>query len=274
MAGTGAIALSCLQRTCCAYFCLAQDKNVIHLSLCPDLYRYPIALLQSYPENEVCSNGNGDLIYGHVPLDANITWRRFLTRPLAPKTRGAAAVAAAVMPPAELARAAAIYPVVMLRDPLERVVSFANFLNIDQAVFEKFPERLACNQQTSMINGVPGTGGGCGAGVLPGATDLWSSFKHLPGSCNHNQRAAITMGQQRLVELFYFVGITEDFVGSMYLLQRTFGWGASSVQMAFQKSMKSFCDGECKKRFKVSSMFFSLERNVLCFSVCLCFWKK
>jgi len=87
--------------------------------------------------------------------------------------------------------------------------------------------------------------------VLPGATDLWSSFKHLPGSCNHNQRAAITMGQQRLVELFYFVGITEDFVGSMYLLQRTFGWGPSSVQMAFQKSMKSFCDGECKKRFKV-----------------------
>jgi hypothetical protein len=218
--------------------------------------RYPIALLQSYPEDEVCSNANGDLIYGHVPLDANLTWRKFLSRPLQPPPGAAPSTRKAQtqiqpMPPAELARAAAIYPVVMLRDPLERVVSFANFLNLDQQVFEQFPERLACNQQTSMVNGVAGTGGGCGVGVLPGATDLWSSFAHLPGSCSHSPKAAVAEAQRRLVELFYFVGVTEEFVGSMFLLQRTFGWGPTSVQMAFQKSMKSFCDGECKKRYKV-----------------------
>jgi hypothetical protein len=44
-----------------------------------------------------------------------------------------------------------IFPVIMLREPVARVVSFANFLNIAQELFEKHPERLSCNQQTSMV---------------------------------------------------------------------------------------------------------------------------
>jgi len=38
----------------------------------------------------------------------------------------------------------------------------------------------------------------------------------------------------------------------MFVLQRAFSWGPASVKEAFRKSMKSFCDGVCKKRFKVS----------------------
>lgn len=141
----------------------------------------------------------------------------------------------------------------MLRDPLERVVSFANFLNLDQELFEQFPERLSCNQQTLMVNGIPGTGGGCGAGVTLGEGYLraWDKYR---GSCSNDKDYAVEEGKRRLNEVFYFVGITEDFVGSMYLLQRTFGWGASSVKMAFQRSMKSFCDGECKKRYKTQDL--------------------
>ena len=175
-------------------------------------------------------------------------------------------------------------------------VSFANFLNMDQSTFEKHPERLSCNQQTSMINGVrggalvktprpsmcfcvfwspaprlpltsvrlllvraracqvPGCGGGCGAAVAPDASSLWDSYKQFPGSCRHNPKAALAEAKGRLDSLFYFVGVTEDFVGSMFLLQRAFGWGPRSVQGAFQKSMKAFCDGECKKRYRLKDV--------------------
>ena len=146
-----------------------------------------------------------------------------------------------------------MYPIIMLRDPLERVVSFANFLKIDQDAFESFPHRLSCNQQTLLINGIPGSGGGCGVGITLGE-GYWRAWEYWKGSCYHDKDYAVTEGRRRLNDLFYFVGITEDFVGSMFLLQRTFAWGESSVKMAFQKSMKSFCDGECKKRYKVRDL--------------------
>ena len=44
----------------------------------------------------------------------------------------------------------------------------------------------------------------------------------------------------------------QDLMRSMFVLQRAFSWGPASVKEAFRKSMKSFCDGGCKKRFKVS----------------------
>ena len=89
---------------------------------------YPLSLLQHYPEGETCPNARGDLIYGHFPLDAASCAAHWIDR--FPRGR----VTALRQQPAALARAAAIFPVVMLRDPLERVVSFANFLNIDQPV--------------------------------------------------------------------------------------------------------------------------------------------
>jgi hypothetical protein len=133
--------------------------------------RYPVSLIQSYPENQACTNDRGDLIYGHIPFDMPGAVEHWVTRNVA-GTEGMPRVprlkALRAMPVPQLSVAAAVFPVVMLRDPVERVVSFANFLNMDQAVFEKHPERLSCNQQTSMVNGVPGCGGGCGAAVAPG----------------------------------------------------------------------------------------------------------
>ena len=83
---------------------------------------------------------------------------------------------------------------------------------------------------------------------------MWDSYKHMAGSCSHNPVKALAEAKQRLDTLFYFVGVTEDFVGSMFLLQRTFGWGPASVQGAFQKSMKAFCDGECKQRYRLKDV--------------------
>ena len=192
----------------------------------------PVKLIQQYPAAEPenlgsCGNDRGDLIFGHMPLDIASASANLVTRDNP-----------------------AMYPIIMLRDPLERVVSFANFLNLDQEVFEKYPERLSCNQQTLMINGIPGCGGGCGAGVTLG-DGYWRAWEKYKGSCSNDKDYAVAEGKRRLNKVFFFVGITEDFVGSMFLLQRTFGWGESSVKMAFQRSMKSFCDGECKKRYKV-----------------------
>lgn len=68
-------------------------------------------------------------------------------------------------------------------------------------MFEAHPERLSCNQQTSLVNGVPGTGGGCGVGVT--GTDLWASFADSPGSCNHDPAAALAEARRRLVSPAY-----------------------------------------------------------------------
>ena len=79
---------------------------------------YPIQLLQSYPENDPkgpCDNGRGDLIYGHIPFDAAFAATHWLKRPLprdAPK-----------LSPLLLARASGIFPVILLRTPVGRVVS-------------------------------------------------------------------------------------------------------------------------------------------------------
>ena len=49
----------------------------------------------------------------------------------------------------------------------------------------------------------------------------------------------------------------------MFVLQRAFSWGPASVKEAFRKSMKSFCDGVCKKRFKVSICGEDKRRRIL-----------
>lgn len=71
-----------------------------------------------------------------------------------------------------------------------------------------------------MVNGVPGCGGGCGAGVPAGNEDKWKgSYVQFRGSCNHDQTGAVQEAKRRLEELFFFVGVTEDFASSMFLLQ-------------------------------------------------------
>ena len=43
---------------------------------------YPVSLLQSYPENAICDNRRGDLIYGHIPFDTAGAVAHWLARGL------------------------------------------------------------------------------------------------------------------------------------------------------------------------------------------------
>ena len=173
-------------------------------------------------KNVECNEDNGDIIFGHIPLDSSFI-ASVLARP-SPST----------------------FPIVMLRQPLRRLVSFANFLKYSMSEFIQKPERLSCNQQTNMINGVPFTGGGCGVGVTLGE-GFENSWNHFKGSCSNDKKFAITEGKRRLSSTFVVAGHVENFAGSLFLLQQAFGWDTSIIQRALVKKRHGFCiGGTCK----------------------------
>lgn len=104
--------------------------------------KYKIDLIQSFPENEVCPKHKGDIVFGHMPFDVNYVRDSLLNKRVLQAQAGQSMMKGGVN---------SIFPIIMLREPVARVVSFANFLNIAQELFEKHPERLTCNQQTSMV---------------------------------------------------------------------------------------------------------------------------
>ena len=182
--------------------------------------KLPISRIQTYPKtkHDNCDPSKGDLIYGHMPYDYNFISSQVLRD------------------------APAVYAVVMLREPSRRIVSYANFLKIDVRSFEQKVERLACNQQTNLINGVPFSGGGCGVGVTigEGFVNSWSHFRF---SCRNNWKVAIEEGKRRLSDEFVAVGNVENFSASIFLLQRVFGWPMRAVEDALSHRASGFCMG-------------------------------
>ena len=159
--------------------------------------------------------------FGHVPYDYKF-------------------VASVVARPAP-----AVYPVVWLRHPLKRIVSFAKFLKVSVDDFRRKITKLSCNQQTNMINGVPFSGGGCGVGVTRGE-GFDKAWNHFRGSCSNNHRFATLEGIRRLNDEFVVVGHLENFKGSLFLLQRAFGWPRTIVEGALTHKLGGFCmGGQC-----------------------------
>ena len=91
--------------------------------------------------NEPCGPVKGDLIFGHNSWDPNGAALLLLRQP-APES---------------------LYYAVFLRAPVERMVSFANFYQVERNNFENGGWRaFAVNAMTSMVNGVLGVGAGTG----------------------------------------------------------------------------------------------------------------
>jgi hypothetical protein len=82
------------------------------------------------------------------------------------------------------------------------------------------------------INGVPGSGGGCGVGVTS-QKKLWSSFETMKGSCNNDEEFAVKEGIRRLNEMFYFVGVAE--------VSRRGGYILNFGKLDFQNEPLIFC---------------------------------
>ena len=181
----------------------------------------PVKKIQEYPDDKKCDPAAGDIVFGHVPYDYKF-------------------VASVVARPAP-----AVYPVVWLRHPLKRIVSFANFLKVSVDDFRRKITKLSCNQQTNMINGVPFSGGGCGVGVTRGE-GFDKAWNHFRGSCSNNHRFATLEGIRRLNDEFVVVGHLENFKGSLFLLQRAFGWPRTIVEGALTHKLGGFCmGGQC-----------------------------
>lgn len=76
--------------------------------------------------------------------------------------------------------------------------------------FERAPWRFACNQMTSLVNGVPGSGGGCGAGIefqtVEGGKRVrhGGAFASYRGACAHTSdgREALALAKKRIEKLF------------------------------------------------------------------------
>ena len=92
-------------------------------------------------KNEVCGVVKGDLMFGHNSWDPMGAAMQLLRQP----------------------KPASLYYAVFLRDPVERMVSFANFYRVERRSFESGGWRaFAVNAMTSMVNGVLGVGAGTG----------------------------------------------------------------------------------------------------------------
>ena len=92
-------------------------------------------------KNQPCGPVKGDLMFGHNSWDPTGAAMLLQRQPL-PES---------------------LYYAVFLRDPVERMVSFANFYRVERRSFESGGWRaFAVNAMTSMVNGVLGVGAGTG----------------------------------------------------------------------------------------------------------------
>jgi len=96
----------------------------------------------------------------------------------------------------------------------------------------------AYNAMTSMVNGVIGIGPGVGA--------QWA-FSDDPRTCAYDRLSAdgpaAALAQWNLVNSFTFVGDTGRFAESVWLMQRTFGWGEPMALSALSRSSRNFHRG-------------------------------
>lgn len=139
-----------------------------------------------------------------------------------------------------------VFSVTFLRDPLARVLSFANFKNV---ALEEFLggawTRIATNVATLMLNG-----------VNDAAPQTQYSLLQSPveGMCQNDPVEAIASARHQLVDVITVFGITEHFVEAMWLLMKTFGWDIETVKGPLLHPKKAFCAGsvdpeDCGKNY-------------------------
>ena len=123
-----------------------------------------------YSSDVGCARGASNLVWGRVPLDlvgaASVSAPREedVTPAIAQvKTRQSSSKAAqdlSSLPPQYPETLVAwsrvpVYSLIILREPFERLVSYANFIGVAQAEFEgSWARQMATNTMTSMINGL------------------------------------------------------------------------------------------------------------------------
>ena len=158
-----------------------------------------VAVRKKKPEVKGCPRNASNLLWGHLSLD--LDGSRRIINPTSPLTT----------PPT--------YSMIFLREPIERLVSLANYLGIAQSKFTaSWGRQMAANTQTSMINGLR----------FVGPLNK-NRFAGEPLSCMNNQEYAVAEAKRRLFRTFTFVGTTESYVASLWLAQRVFGWGEGIV---------------------------------------------
>jgi len=111
-----------------------------------------------------------------------------------------------------------------------------------------------------MVNGVIGIG--------PGVGSQWA-FADDPRTCAYDKLSAngpvVALAQWNLAHSFTFVGDTGRFAESVWLLQRTFGWGEPMALSALSRSARNFHRGGRPRRgytpWKVSDLPFDFVQN-------------
>jgi hypothetical protein len=103
-----------------------------------------------------------------------------------------------------------VYTMVILREPVARLVSLANYLGVSLSAFESnWAMKNAVNTQTAMVNGVPNIG----------PLNV-NGHSHDRGSCVHSASEAITESRRRLLTTYTVAGTTETYVRTVWLTQR------------------------------------------------------
>mmetsp|Transcript_28295 Transcript_28295/g.36602 ORF Transcript_28295/g.36602 Transcript_28295/m.36602 type:complete len:450 (+) Transcript_28295:61-1410(+) len=158
-----------------------------------------------------CSKNVSNLLWGHLSLDLSS----------ANKITGN---------PNNGFRPPPMYSMMLLRNPFERLVSFANYMGVSQSEFEKtWAKQLSANTMTSMINGLKPLG------VLNR-----NRFSGEDLSCFKNRDLAVKEARTRLLVTFTFVGTTELYEASLWMLQQVFGWGEAIILDSLLHPSKGF----------------------------------
>lgn len=101
---------------------------------------------------------------------------------------------------------------------------------------------MSSNTVTSMVNG-----------LMPLGVLNRNRFREEKGlACaagdEADQKRAVAHAQATLARVFTFVGITEDYVASLWLLQRVFGWGEPAVFGSLVRPKRGFRTTMARKR--------------------------
>jgi len=217
--------------------------------LCYRRYMYSFERESQHSGQVPCEPINGNFIFGHNSYDPK-GLAGVLHDPLNPR----------------------LYHMVFLREPLSRVVSFANFNEEPLQAWANPPgmgwKRYAINAMTGMVNGVVGIGPGLGTNF---------QFSEDPRSCAHHpakNSKAVQYAKHQLLNAFTFVGDTANFEESVWLLHRTFGWPQSYATWSLSHSKRQFDRGGKHRpgwsRWTIDDLSPSLQKEIKDTEVCDC----
>lgn len=131
------------------------------------------------------------------------------------------------------------YSISIVRKPLARLVSFANFQGVPTAEFEKGGwRRYAGNYQAVALSGA-----NFESPLVP---------ESLTNACAQWPKELVATAKQNVMDKFAFVGVTERFAQSTWLMQHILGWGEDVILTAVLKPVRHFTMSTSKNQTRIA----------------------